>query len=291
MAGYEWEQGTIALPSAEYAKVRQAVQQADTAHKEQVFALTQEFWKGLSRKQQADPRAYRQAGHEFIAKQDVDRQREYRYGRSSESEAIRDNLLMDLSEALNLDGRPGENPARVVKADMAFPTNRTTSFNPGYGQMSFDKKAGTVEWYVEENKNAVDKAHSHPVAEAFFDAIDKVAWTRGTGGVFTGNDEYRSDDHSEGGGENYVTSAFGPVGADREPGHCKPYTDSKGKRFDRKVLNGISHARFMAQMDAQRKAHEAYAKSIKASGVQPRGHNGHPGQYTYRGHGEPAFRL
>lgn len=40
MSKNEWEHGTIVLPSSEFAKVRQAVQQADTAHKERVFELT-----------------------------------------------------------------------------------------------------------------------------------------------------------------------------------------------------------------------------------------------------------
>lgn len=295
MSKNEWEHGTIVLPSSEFAKVRQAVQQADTAHKERVFELTQEFWKGLTRKQQTDSAEYQAAGRKFFE----ERYREdspYRgygsYGsaarRSAEDEAT-NNALGDFSEVTEMRYSQSK-PARVLKSDMQFPSNRTTSFDAG-GHVSFDKASNTVTWDVDENNHAVEHARSSPKAAAFFDAIGKVAWTRGTGGVFTGNDEYRRDDDNEGGGANYVTDAFGPVGADQSPTHCRPYTDSKGVRVTERDLERIAKAKFQAEWEAQRKAQEAYAKSLKSAGVQPRGHKGHAGQYTYRERGTANFSL
>lgn len=290
MSRNEWERGIITLPASEFAKVRQAVQQGETAHKEQVFELSQEFWKGLNRKQQTDPGEYLKAGQQFIAAKDRERIRAFVPGRNTETDKTRDKLLDDLSEALELDGY-ARRPARVLKTDMDFPTNRTTDFNAGYGEVIFDKKTNQVEWIVEENNNAVEHAHAHPVANAFFDAVSKVRWTRGTGGVFTGNDEYRREASYEGGASNYVTTAFGPVGADEAPDNCRPFIDSKGKATTQKDLDAAGRAKTLAMFEAQRKAQEAYAKSVKASAAQPRGHNGHAGQYTYRSHGEPTFRL
>lgn len=295
MSKNEWEHGTIVLPSSEFAKVRQAMQQADTTHKEKVFELTQEFWKGLTRKQQTDPAEYREAGRKFFA----DRYREERryggygdYGSSASRRADDESVnsaLGDFSEVTEM--RYGQSkPARVLKSDMRFPSNRTTSFYAG-GHVSFDKENNTVTWDVDENNHAVERARADPKAAAFFDAISKVAWTRGTGGVFTGNDENCRDDEYEGGGANYVTDAYGPVGAEASPTHCRPYTDSKGVRVTERDLERIAKAKFQAEWEAQRKAQEAYAKAMKSSGVQPRGHKGHVGQYTYRERGRANFSL
>ena len=129
------------------------------------------------------------------------------------------------------------------------------------------------------------------MGQVFFGELAKVRWTRGTGSVFTGNDEYNQDASYEGGGANYVTTAYGPVGAAEAPAKCQPYTDSQGNRVTRDQLWEVHQKRFQAQMDAQRQAQKAYEKSLRASGVQPRGHNGHRGQFTYKTHGEPGFRL
>lgn len=58
MSRFEWERGEFTLPSAELARVRQAVQAADADHKKRVFVKTQEFWKSLSRKEKTDSQAY-----------------------------------------------------------------------------------------------------------------------------------------------------------------------------------------------------------------------------------------
>ena len=39
--------------------------------------------------------------------------------------------------------------------------------------------------------------------------LGRLNWTRATGGVFSGNDEYNRD---SGSGGNYITAAYGPLG-------------------------------------------------------------------------------
>lgn len=290
MSNSDWEQGTIVLPSAEFAKVRQAVQQAEAKHLGHVYDLTQEFWTGLSRKQQTDGAAYREASMLFSNAKADELERARSRWRTTPDDLGKADALSDFSEAVELDWRTGK-PARVLKSDMKFPTNRTTVFSSPDFDMTFDKQNNTVHWHVPENNHAVDDAHNHPVSKALFGALGDVRWTRGTGGVFTGNDEYRNDDQGEGGGSNYVTTAFGPIGAERAIGHCQPFLDSKGKRVGRREMEAIQDDKVKAVKAAQAKARRDYEKSVKASGVQPRGHNGHAGQYTYRTNGEPGFRL
>jgi hypothetical protein len=71
---------------------------------------------------------------------------------------------------------------------------------------------GYVYWDVMENNHARTNAHAHPMAKAFFRALDKVVWTRGSGGIIIGNDEYNRDSGGVGGGGNYLVAAYGPLG-------------------------------------------------------------------------------
>lgn len=65
-------------------------------------------------------------------------------------------------------------------------------------------------WRVGENNRAVEYAREHPMAIKMFELLQKVKWTRGSGGKIIGNDEYNSHSEYEGGGANYVTESFGP---------------------------------------------------------------------------------
>lgn len=285
---YEWEEGIIALPSAEFAKVRQAVQKAETEYKQEVFDLTQEFWKGLNRRQQTDPSEYARAVDTFVRDKGRERARlSPGAWRNTEGDWTRDQVLGGFSRAVHGPRRP----ERVLKANMDFPTNRTTEFGALGCHLIFDKANNRVEWHVEEGKRARERARALPITQAFFGALDQVRWTRGTGGAFTGNDEHNAEDREFGSGGNYITTAFGPTGADVDPNNCRPYIDSKGRRVTETDLMMLGRVQRDARLKAAEAAQKAYEKSVKASGVQPRGHNGHAGQYTYRTNGEPGFRL
>jgi hypothetical protein len=87
-------------------------------------------------------------------------------------------------------------------------TTRTTQFLAGYdGQVTF--QGNLAIWSVSENNRAVEDARESPVGRAFFGALRRVEWTRGSGGTLWGNDEYNQEGYGEGGG-NYVTAEYGP---------------------------------------------------------------------------------
>ena len=73
----------------------------------------------------------------------------------------------------------------------------------------FSDASRSVSWRVEENNHARDTAREHHMGRAFFAALSKVEWVRGTGGTIVGNDEYNRDSEYDGGGGNYVTGSFG----------------------------------------------------------------------------------
>jgi hypothetical protein len=75
--------------------------------------------------------------------------------------------------------------------------------------ISFDSKTRTVIWSVAENNHSVDRAHHHPTGREFFKRLDRVVWTRGTGGEIVGNDEYNRDARGSGEASNYVTNRYG----------------------------------------------------------------------------------
>lgn len=264
MSCYQWESGTIKLPTGEFARVRQAVAKADLAAKEGAFAAAQEFWKGLTRKQQTDQATYRQAidawDHEFRNRPSTGGYLTYgRLRTLSASEAARErnaetwheaarNLLLRVAEHRWVPGpdsatrgswEPGS-PRRVLQTDMDYPTNRTTTFHCDGATIAFDRETSSVHWDVGENNRAVESAHSTALAQVLFEELSKVAWTRGTGGVLSGNDEYNREAQYAGGGANYVTIGFGPVGAAHPEAWMKTadYRDSTGRLVRRDDFPG-----------------------------------------------------
>ena len=123
-------------------------------------------------------------------------------------------------------------PRRAQKTDADWPTNRTTTFSSFVGSATivFDRQTHTVEWQTDHNNHAVDSARSSLLARVFFARLDKVRWTRGTGGVLVGNDEYNQGSSALGYGANYATEGWGYVGAERAPACTKPFVNSKGVR-------------------------------------------------------------
>lgn len=69
-----------------------------------------------------------------------------------------------------------------------------------------------LSWHVEENNHAVEHAHEAALAVVLFKELNRINWTADTGGYGVGNNEYHSDSSFVGGGGNYKTFAYGPLG-------------------------------------------------------------------------------
>ncbi len=219
MSKYEWESGTITLPTASSAPFRKKIrEQANALH-----VATLEEAK----------RIVRESGTSSISRfkaylQSMEVTTQNSRGRSNETPlavTARGLARSFLSQRSNAGwNRPA--PTRVsiptVAELVAYGVKKYTTSDKVFPVMSrwggyeatitFDGR--NVTWNVDENNHAVESARETFLAGVFFAELGRVNWTRGTGGVLIGNDEYNREVDYAGGGGNYITEIFGPRGID-----------------------------------------------------------------------------
>ena len=83
----------------------------------------------------------------------------------------------------------------------------------GEASLTINPTTRTVEWDVSRGKNNVRDARETTLGKTFFAFLEKVTWTRGTGGVFRESDEYAEEAAmSHGGNPVSISQHFGPLG-------------------------------------------------------------------------------
>lgn len=198
MSCYESEEGTIKIPSKEWAKFRTAVIKAWNEHQLQRLAKAQALHKRLKETLKGKRGSVRtEALREALA----------RHSRQDPEGDI---------QCLVIEGWRNEPKLRSVapkkKDFQILPTSKDASIYLGDASIHLKNKTKCVVWVVPENNHAREHARKHPVAKTLFRLLDRITWTRGSGGQIVGNDEYNRDaGHGEvGGGGNYVTAEYGP---------------------------------------------------------------------------------
>jgi hypothetical protein len=210
MSVYEWEHGTLKLPSGVAPKMRKALAATQNKHFDDVMAEAKKFWatnKTTSKKKL----------HEAVLAE-YDKygpSRGFRFGPEM-SKAKEDalSIFQTMTSLWNKDSKPHAPKVADVAAQVGpKATSRTTQFRAGY-EASITFNGNKVTWDVPENNHAIDSARESIVGDQFFRLLDKVEWTRGTGGEIVGNDEYNEDNREAGGGANYVVAGggYGPLG-------------------------------------------------------------------------------
>lgn len=237
MSRYEWESGTLVLPSAAVAQVKGALREHCTKFHQDVRAEVdrqhREVGKGTRSAKVYRQRlnAARAARWAYSAAHPTSGFNRGPSAGEAYAQTVRDAAGQVLEQMVtDAEGRYRAEPLPVhkptvseVSREAPTATNRTTVFRvDGEASVAFDGRR--VSWSVSENNHAVDTARNSPLGMVFFTALDKVKWTRGTGGTLVGNDEYNGESEAEGGGANYVTARYGPLG---EPPR---YRVSKGGR-------------------------------------------------------------
>lgn len=236
MSCYEWETATITLPSAAVAPLKKALREhtndfharvrkeAVRLHKKMGTRSTAKYRKALFEAERAswDRPGPRSVSNSFYANWGAPPKPSTQTPDDMVSNAAFEVLWTVLHFA-----ERGEKTLHVptvadVEQVAPRPTNRTNHFpirthrGGTEGGITFDGR--TVTWNVMENNHAVENAHEAPLAAVFFNYLDSVKWTRGTGGYGTGNNEYNREDDAPGGGGNYTTFSYGPLG-DTVRGH------------------------------------------------------------------------
>jgi len=194
MSRYEHESGTIVIPTKAWPKFRKAIIEAWNERQDKLYQIAQRLRKELPAKlkgkeswewDDAFADACRAAGCE-------DREDTYR---------IRIAIYRE---------RKWRAPQR--KSFPKLPISKSCQLSLGEPKIVLSNEKHAVAWIVPENNHACESAREHPMWSALCRELDKIKWTRGSGGQILGNDEYNRDcgDDYEGGGGSYVTAEWGP---------------------------------------------------------------------------------
>ncbi len=202
MSCHEWESGTIILPSAEVARFRKTMNAAADKEREAVQALAEKAWAAVKstpvkRRKEATAQWLRQ----------TERQQANNDGNWS-NWWERAHAVESLFRASG-GKKPGEKD--LAAAGYGRASSRTKSWEWGEASVVLDGR--TVLWSVPENNHAVEHARESWLGVTLFGFLKSVRWTRGSGSEgFVGNNEYNRESMVDGGGGNYVTVRFGPLG-------------------------------------------------------------------------------
>lgn len=230
MSCYEWETGIIAIPAKELPALHKVLRDWQNAFHAEVRAKAVELHKTINtrsvtkylegitelerKRYTREDKATSSAPSNFSV---------YAFGRAPAQPSAKQQRAGIVEEAAlqvlrhiqyyAAQGKKGIHQPTVEDISQYAPaaTNRTKMFDVG-GEASITFDKNNVIWNVPENNHACDHAAGHPLHGVFFGALEKIQWTRGTGGVISGNNEYNRDTYEHGGGANYITHTFGPKG-------------------------------------------------------------------------------
>lgn len=209
MSKYEWESGGVKLPAREWAGFKRELRAAHDRLQERALALAAAVYAEAT----AAGRGRRGFNFHEEAERVFDRKVATHPNRQLEP------YRWTIFAALFPQGeRAGTRKPRKPRAsDFPKATSKTDAFGDGDWSIGLDGAGRTFRWHVSQNNHAVEDAHEHPLAAAAFRLLDKMKWTRGTGGKIVGNDENNEESREDGGGANYVTRRYGPIGEADDP--------------------------------------------------------------------------
>lgn len=225
MSHYDWERGEFVLSTAEFRRVRNELAAAVNKMSAEDLKTAEEIYAALLQKKKTAPRGT--SWHTLFNEVAFEEVKIRRYGYDSTQPRYEFNNLSAWRLERILFERETKNeagqvvrttdgpPMKPKKKD--FPVVPATKFDgvvleDTEATITLNPKNRTLVWNVSQNNHAVDRARGHKLGGLLFSILSKVNWTRGTGGVITGNDEYNRDNKSLGGGRNLLKESFGPRG-------------------------------------------------------------------------------
>lgn len=219
MSCYNWESGTITIPTSEWSNFRKGLltkwnegllksfEDAKAAHAACTAAAKGK--RGENRQK---------AIEDALVAHCTERVQSSYYGYGSRTEVNYDRKDRISNLILKREGWNGPFTLTAPKkSDLKLlAVSKDANIRSRDFSVHFRNETRTVTWDVSENNRAVESAHEHWFAKALFEALGKVTWTRGTGGTIVGNDEYNRDCDYAGGGSNYVAYEFSKEKQERD---------------------------------------------------------------------------
>jgi hypothetical protein len=213
MSNYCWEEGTLDLPAAAVKTVKEALRAAANAEHTRVY----EESRAWAKKHGARYRRALASTSGCISP----------YSFTPEA-----RLSAGAQHALELSGGKAPTHEQVDKAGAPRATSRTNTFQVG-PEATITFNGRQVTWSVPENNHADEGAHRQVLAQVFFRALNRVRWTRGSGGVIAGNSENNFSSRDYGRGANYIVAAYGPKGKQANGGNERRKHESARPLFRR----------------------------------------------------------
>jgi hypothetical protein len=207
MSKYQWEAGTIIIPSKDWTSFKRTLRESHN----RLQSLRFELATSLSAELKTLGRGKRNFDFERAAEEVfTSLVRGARFAPLSEEFADIERAVFPKPQG----AQAGKLPKPLVpkKKDFPLATSRTNSFHFAEASITLTDKGRKFHWRVSENNRSCERAREHPMAQAAFHALGRIKWTRATGGKITGNDEYNREGKDEGEGSNYVVEGFGPLG-------------------------------------------------------------------------------
>ena len=197
MTYYCWERGTIRLPRSATATVRRVVRDAGNAHHDAVLRSVRDLYREIAAVT-TDVERFAEIldGHDR-------RGLPFDYGVAEAADAVLSEMVFRARRSSGRAHRPTVSDVDAVAPRYAAPT---AVFQADECTVTFS--GNDVTWSVPENNHADERAHQTWLGHALLGALRAVDWTRGSGGVIMGNDEYNRDSS----GADYVLDRFGPLG-------------------------------------------------------------------------------
>lgn len=170
MSKYEWERGVIKIPAKDWSAFRKALISAWNEHQVSFLKEAKEAYRKLRK----------------------------------------DELVPERFRWIIIDSATGKRTAPTAKKMRKIPLgSKRCTICLEDADIELNGEAKTVTWYVHEGNHAREYARQEPIGKLLFQLLNKITWTRGSGGVIVGNDEYNRDSWEEGSGRNYQIQSFG----------------------------------------------------------------------------------
>lgn len=214
MSHYDWEHGTVIIPSAQWAAFKKALRDGYNLMREKdletltkIHAKVSESCKGM-----ASSELYTKVENEVSRLENVSTWGGFK-------KAVYALNLLEPGDCQYMLVKPNEKTRKfqlVKPVSTKFPhpaaDRNTTTFHVfDDARIVLNNTNRTVTWRVPEGNHAVQRASDSAMGRLFFGLLNKITWTRGSGGVFYRNDEENRSGSDGGDGLDYVAARFGPT--------------------------------------------------------------------------------